>query len=192
MHAIYQLPEHQLGRYRQHLLNLDLESRRMRFGFTASDHAINQICDKIEQDAKAHNIFVIENSELAVVAAGHVAVFDGKMELAFSVLSDHRRCGMADSLMHRCLQWCQNRSLLQGQMVCLPTNTAMRSLAKKHGITVTSYDDESESVINLPSANLFTFLGEAYDTNAATLDHLGKLQSNFAQTAIKNLTFSIK
>lgn len=187
MHLVYRLQPHEYGRYRKHLLSLDEESRYTRFGFHAKDEIIEQLCTTFETNTREHKIFVIEDDDLNVVAAGHISLAGGETELAFSVLKEHRKKGMGSSLMSRCVEWCQNRNIKGGCMVCLSTNTAIKKLASKHGILVND-GGETLADIKIPDATPASVVHEVVESNLAKLDHLGKLQRSF----VKTITFPLQ
>ena len=180
-HLVYKLQPHEYGRYRKHLLALDDTSRYTRFGVMIKDEIINQLCDKFEANPQEHKIFVIEDAELDVIAAGHIALEGGETELAFSVLKEYRQQGMGSSLMSRTIEWCQNRNIKGGCMVCLSSNTAIKKLASKHGLLI---NDGGETLANIviPSATPASVIHEVVDSSMARADHLGKLQRKFVKT----------
>jgi GNAT superfamily N-acetyltransferase len=186
MHIVYRLQPSEYNRYREHLLKLDTESRYKRFGFHISDTVIDKLCDKFESDYKNHKIFVIEDEDLNVVAAGHISL-DGEVELAFSVHKLYQGQGMGSALMKRCIEWCQNRDIKHGCMVCLSTNAAIKKLAARHGILVNQGGDTLAD-IKIPESNPYTVYSEIVDSNLGRLDHLGKLQKKF----VKMLTFPLQ
>jgi len=189
MTTVLQLYGLDYTRYRQHLLKLDQTSRYMRFGFNISDEGINKLCDEIETHINMHKIFIIENSDLEVIAAGHIALDQNdwqKMELAFSVLEPYRNHGYASKLMERCLEWCRNRNITAGFMVCLSNNTVMKHLAEKHGIDMYNEEGEVMAEIRLPIGNGMTYMRELIETNLATMDHLGKSNAYTARKFIFN------
>jgi len=183
-HLVYRLRPEEYYRYRTHLLSLDNESRYTRFGIMVKDETINQLCDRFESNPKEHKIFVIEDERLRVVAAGHIALEGGETELAFSVLQEYRQQGMGSSLMKRTIEWCQNRNIKGGCMVCLSTNTAIKKLATKHGVLI---NDGGETMANIiiPEATTTSVIHEVVDSNMARADHLGKVQRNFIRSLYK-------
>lgn len=189
MHIVYKLIPHEYERYRTHLLKLDTESRILRFGFQATDAVIDSLCDNIESNKSQHKIFVIEDAELNVVAAGHIATVGGNMELAFSVLTEYRNQGMGDALLKRCLRWCQNRNIRQGYMVCLSSNMAMRKLAARNGLKIVQDGRDTEALVTLPDADVYTHMDEIISNNWSMLDHTGKLNRKIVRFALKSLTF---
>ena len=188
-HLVYRLQPHEYSRYRKHLLALDEESRYTRFGFHIQDAVIEQLCQGFEANPKEHKIFVIEDNDLDVVAAGHISLQGGETELAFSVLKEYRQQGMGDALMKRTIEWCQNRNIKGGCMVCLSTNTAIKKLAGKHGILIND-GGETLADIRIPESTPSSVINEVVDSNLAKLDHLGKIQRKFAKMITFPLLFS--
>jgi GNAT superfamily N-acetyltransferase len=179
-HLVYRLTPPEFDRYRTHLLALDKHSRYLRFGHHIQDEMIITLCDRFKANPKEHKLFVIENEELEVIAAGHISLEGGELELAFSVLKEYQGQGMGSSLMARTVEWCQNRGIKGGCMVCLSTNAAIKKLAAKHGILI---NDSGETLadIRIPDATSASVLHEVVDSNMSKFDHLGKLQRRFAR-----------
>jgi GNAT superfamily N-acetyltransferase len=186
MYTIYRLSAVEYKKYRTHLKQLDSESRYLRFGYAIKDEMIDQICDRIEQTPIKHRIFVIEDNDCQIIAAGHIAL-DSPVELAFSVLKDHQGQGMGSALMKRCIEWCQNRGIETGCMVCLSRNVAIKHIAKKHGVLVEEAGD-AEATLTIPKLNAGSVMHEIVEDNIAMFDHMGKLQKKFA----KMLTYPLR
>jgi GNAT superfamily N-acetyltransferase len=189
MHLVYRLRPNEYSRYRKHLLALDADSRYTRFGYMIKDEVIEQLCDRFEANPRLHKIFVIENERLEVVAAGHIALEDGETELAFSVLKEYRKQGMGDALMKRTIEWCQNRNIKGGCMVCLSTNTAIKRLAGKHGVLINQGGETLTNIV-IPQATPTSVIHEVMESNIARLDHLGKVQRNFVKMLTLPLQFT--
>jgi GNAT superfamily N-acetyltransferase len=150
---------------------------------------IDQLCTGFENNPKEHKIFVIENDDLDVVAVGHISLQGGETELAFSVLKEYQNQGMGSSLMARTIEWCQNRNIKGGCMVCLSTNIAIKKLASKHGVLVNDHG-ETLADIQIPDATATSVIHEVVESNMAKFDHLGKLQRKFAKMITFPLLFS--
>jgi GNAT superfamily N-acetyltransferase len=188
MYTVYRLTHIEYYKYRQHLKQLDEDSRYLRFGFHIKDSVIDTICDKIEQSPLKHKIFVIEDEECRVIAAGHISLESEPVELAFSVLKQHQGQGMGSALMKRCIEWCQNRSIKTGCMVCLSRNIAVKKLAKKHGVLIEE-SGEAEATLSIPSLNTGSVMHEIAEDNLAMFDHLGKAQRKIAKMFTYPLRF---
>ncbi len=186
-HLVYHLQPNEYDRYRQHLLRLDEESKFLRFGYYIQDDTIHKLCDKFEKNPKHHIIFVIEDNDLNVIGAGHISLENDELELAFSVEKAYQQQGMGSSLMKRCIEWCQNRGIKGGCMVCLSHNTAIKKLAGKHGILIND-GGETLADIKIPEMNATSVYNELVDNSLSRVDHLGKLQRRFA----KMITFPLR
>ena len=180
-HAIYKLPAYEMDRYRAHLLMLDKESKYMRFGFHISNEIINQLCDKWKLNPDKHKVFVIEDDNLEVVAVAHISLEDEVPELAFSVFKEHQGMGMGDALMKRAVEYCQNKGIKNGCMVCLGINDKIKRLARKNNVLVKTEDGDSVGEISIPSPTPVSFWHEYAEDNIGKLDHLGKTQRKFAR-----------
>jgi len=165
---------HEYSKYRTHLKALDLESRTLRFASPVSDLVIDRFCDKIETELNKHILFAIEDSELNFIAIGHIALEENNMELAFSVHKEHQGQGLGNKLMARCIQWCRINHHLEGCMVCLRSNSKIRHLCRKYGISVENEHDEALADIKLPPADLTTYIDETMDTQLGVWDYWSK------------------
>jgi GNAT superfamily N-acetyltransferase len=164
---------HEYPKYCTHLKALDTESRALRFSSPITDLVIDQLCNKFEADASHHVLFAIENHQLEFVAIGHIALEDG-MELAFSVLKPYQGQGLGNLLLQRCIQYCRTHGILEGCMVCVSTNAAIRHLCNKHGISVENDHGESLAKIKFDPAGIDTFIGETIDNNMSAVDWISK------------------
>jgi len=164
---------HEYGKYRKHLKALDLDSKVLRFANPLSDDVIDKLCDGFEAHPDKHILFAIEDSNLEFVAVGHIAL-DGEMELAFSVLKEYQGQGMGTKLMKRCIQYCRTYGILKGCMVCLTTNSVIKHLCAKYGITMENDHGETLADIVLPSATPTTYIEEVADSNLAVMDYWSK------------------
>lgn len=187
-HSVYRLQPNEYKKYRKHLMSLEQEGRYTRFGYAINDTQINRLCDRFEKNTKEHIIFVIENDDLEVIAAGHISLEGGYTELAFSVLKEYRKQKMGEALIERCIQWCQNRNIKKGNMVCLSSNIAIKRLASKHGLLETD-GPESFANIEIPNSNPYSYMNEMVDNHLSNFSHYGKLQKKFIKTATFSLLF---
>ncbi len=118
--------------YLDHLLRLDPESRRNRFGGTVSDGFIRNYVDmSIGLDAVVHGFFV--DGVLRGVAELRPlgSAFDQEAEVAFSIEKPWQSHGIGAALLERTLLTARNRGLKHLHMVCLSENRRMQQLARK-------------------------------------------------------------
>jgi GNAT superfamily N-acetyltransferase len=180
-YTIYKLPPSEFYRYRTHLLSLDEETRYMRFGFHIRNETINELSNRWELHSDKHKVFAIENDNMEVVAVGHVSLEEEPAELAFSVFKEYQGRGMGDALMKRTIEYCQNRGIKLGCMVCLGSNDKIKHLARKHNILVKTEEGEAQGKITIPSPTPASYWHEYIEDSVAKIDHLGKAQKKFAQ-----------
>ena len=120
------------GPYRDHLLRLDKDSRRNRFGGAVSDEFIlNYIELSLGLDAVIHGFFV--NGILRGVAElrplGNGLADEA--EAAFSIETPWQSNGVGTALLERTLLAARNRGIKLLHMACLVNNARMIELARK-------------------------------------------------------------
>ena len=124
--------------YRDHLLRLDGESRRNRFGGGVSDDFIHSYVElAIGLDAVLHGFFV----DGALRGAGELrrlgTGFAQEAEAAFSIEKPWQSHGVGTALLERMLLAARNRGLRHLHMACLAENRRMQQLARKFGAELT-------------------------------------------------------
>ena len=120
------------GPYRDHLLRLDKDSRRNRFGGAVSDEFIlNYIELSLGLDAVIHGFFVDGIlrgvAELRPLGNG----FADEAEAAFSIETPWQSNGVGTALLERTLLAARNRGIKLLHMACLVNNARMIELARK-------------------------------------------------------------
>jgi RimJ/RimL family protein N-acetyltransferase len=180
----------ELDKYKTHLLALSSDSRNLRFAYSAPDFAIEKFIDSVRAKFSDHRIFAIENDDLEFVAIGHISLQDNEMELAFSVLDNAQGKGYGTELINHCIDWCRNRRITKGFMVCLQSNAKMKQLAKKCGLKMNTEFGETTANIELDAPNSVTFTNEIITSNLAAFDHFTKATRKIANNSIQALTFT--
>jgi GNAT superfamily N-acetyltransferase len=117
--------------YREHLLRLDADSRRSRFGGAVSEAFIRNYVDlSVGLDAVVHGFFVDGQmrgaAELRPLGTGQ-----GEAELAFSIEKPWQSHGVGSMLLERTLLAARNRGIKLLHMACLADNRRMQQLARK-------------------------------------------------------------
>jgi GNAT superfamily N-acetyltransferase len=116
--------------YHEHLLRLDGESRRNRFGGAVSDECIRNYCDPSSlSDAVIHGFFV--DGVLRGVAELRLLGSGGEAEAAFSIEKEWQSHGVGTVLLERTLLAARNRQVKLLHMTCLAENRRMQQLALK-------------------------------------------------------------
>jgi GNAT superfamily N-acetyltransferase len=118
--------------YRQHLLRLDAESRRNRFGGAVSDEFILRYAESSAlADVIIYGFFV--DGVLRGAAELRLLEHAGDGEAALSVERAWQIRGVGTALLERVLLAARNRQIERLHMLCLAENRRMQRLARKFG-----------------------------------------------------------
>lgn len=187
MRHIRTLLPHELPKYREHLLRLSPEDRRMRFGHPITDDGVNTFADRLS--AGSNRILAHHDSSLQLVGAAHLAI-DGResVELAFSVDAACRGQGIGRDLLNRGLLWARNRSIRQVHVFFLAENKSMRWLAREAGMDIHVEAGECEASLVPPPATPVSVLSELTFEAQAMGDYFQSVNRRFTShpTAVPN------
>jgi GNAT superfamily N-acetyltransferase len=118
--------------YRQHLLRLDAESRRTRFGGAVSDEFIRRYAESAAlSDVIIYGFFV--DGVLRGAAELRLLEPAGDAEAALSVERAWQSRGVGTALLERVLLAARNRQIERLHMLCLAENRRVQQLARKFG-----------------------------------------------------------
>lgn len=147
-----------------HLLRLDRETRRNRFGTAVNDDFL---------ESYARTTFGVGGLVYAYVEAGEVRgaaelrgledIVAQTGEAAFSVETGWRRRGIGETLFGRLITAGRNRGIRTLYMTCLPENAAMRRLAHKFEADLVGGYNDVEGSLSTGAPTPFTILDEALD-----------------------------
>jgi GNAT superfamily N-acetyltransferase len=119
-------------KYRDHVLRLDVESRRNRFAGAVSDDFISRYAELSGGlDAVVHGFFIDGMMRGAAELRPLGSRFPHQAEVAFSVEKDWQSHGVGSALLRRTLLTARNRGYRQLHMACLADNRRMQQLARK-------------------------------------------------------------
>ena len=123
----------EIDQYREHLLRLDPQSRRNRFGGGVSDERIRRhVASATATNCVLHGFFVGGTlrgaSELRLIGS---SLFARKAEAAFSVELPWQSHGIGSALLERTMLAARNRAIVHIHMACLADNKRMQQLARK-------------------------------------------------------------
>lgn len=131
-----------------HLIGLSLPDRYLRFCSALSDSALTTYVDRMEMTKRDAVYGIIDIDQSSVVGVLHVARVEGDTaEFALSVDATRRKQGIGDMLFERGLLHCESVGINRIYMQCLATNQAIKRMAKKRGMAMTT--DFSESIASL-------------------------------------------
>jgi GNAT superfamily N-acetyltransferase len=129
--------------FRHHLLRLDPETRRDRFGATVGDDFLAAYADTARRlGTVVFGAFqAAEMHASAELRAVH-PMGDSMAEAAFAVEREHQHHGLGSLLMDRVITAAQNRGIGQLHMICMRDNGRMQRLAEKFGARLRMDDSE--------------------------------------------------
>jgi len=168
------------GPYRDHLLRLDKESRRNRFGGAVSDEFIENYAELSRGlDSVMHGYFV--DGVLRGVAELRPLgkEFAQEAEAAFSIEKPWQSHGVGSALLERTLLAARNRGIKLLHMACLVNNERMVDLARKFEAELTfdfgSVIGEVEAAHPTPMSVLREFVVDSTGFATALLDVQSRL-----------------
>ena len=154
--------------YLEHLLALDAEDRRLRFGVPLSSAAIAGYVDRIDFDRDS--LFAVHGNALALEGVAHLALGSELAELGLSVLPRARREGIGGALIRRAAEYAGNRSITHLYVYCLAENSGMVRLARQAGMHVVQEDGDADAHLLLPAATVLSITSEFIAERVALLD----------------------
>lgn len=119
---------------KQHLINLDDDSKRMRFGYSISDENISQYVEK-SLDTRT-NFWYAYVDEGKCIGAVHIALIGDTAELGISINQEFRGKKLSNNLFERALTHLKAFRISHITMQCLSENAVIQHLAKKYGLKV--------------------------------------------------------
>lgn len=150
--------------FRDHLLRLDKDSRRMRFAHGVSDAFIKDYADRMT-DMGSIVFGYFDNHVLCATAELRKLgdTWGSEAEAAFSVEAPYQHRGIGTELMGRVIRSARNRGVHQLYMSCLAENVKMQTIAKKHEAELRFEYGEVIGEIVPQDANYFSILAEEVD-----------------------------
>jgi GNAT superfamily N-acetyltransferase len=128
----------EFGKYAEHLLRLDADSRSNRFGGMVSDEFIRSYVGTIGGlDAVVHGFFVDGVLRGAAELRSLGTAQPNEAEVAFSIETPWQSHGVGSALLERTLLAARNRGIKLLHMSCLAHNQRMQQLARKFDAELT-------------------------------------------------------
>lgn len=169
--------------YRQeilsHLLQLDEDDRRLRFGTHTPDEVIEHYVERL--DFNRDVVFGIFDLDLKLIGMAHLAYLPEvkgqarSAEFGVSVLTEGRAQGLGTALLQRAAVHSRNTRIETLYVHCLANNKAMMHLAQKAGMLVEYAYGDADAYLKLPPANPATIVQEAANEQWADLDYALKV-----------------
>jgi RimJ/RimL family protein N-acetyltransferase len=138
-------------KFQDHLLRLDKESRRMRFGMAIDDAFIVNYAERISRFRSVIYGFFAGRDMCAAAELRMIGdSWHGEAEAAFSVERQYQDSGVGTELLGRMIVAARNRGVEKLYMNCLAENQRMQRVAKKYKAEL--YFDHGEVVGQLKPA----------------------------------------
>jgi GNAT superfamily N-acetyltransferase len=168
--------------YRQHLLRLDAESRRSRFGGAVSDEFIGRYAESSTlSGAVIYGFFV--DGVLRGAAELRLLEHAGDGEAALSVERAWQSRGVGTALLERVLLAARNRQIERLHMLCLAENRRMQHLARKFGAELSFEPGNVTGEVGAPRPTPLSIMRElvadSTDLATAMLDVPSQLAKRF-------------
>lgn len=154
----------ELGLYRDHLLRLDEDSRRMRFGMAVDDRFIEDYAARLN-DMKSLVYAYVEQGQVRAAAELRRLGFQmrGEAEAAFSVEKAYQDSGIGTELLGRVIRAARNRSIHRLYMNCLAENRRMQRVARKYDAVLHFENGDVVGELAPSTANYFSIWHEAVE-----------------------------
>ena len=149
------------GEFRDHLMRLDADTRRRRFGMIASDDFIGRYVEtSFNLDTIIHGTFI----DGTLRGVGELRILDDRKteaEAAFCVEPEWQGGGIGTALMQHTLVTARNRGIAKMYMTCLASNRSMQRLAAAHGASLEFEGGEVIGIVLPPDPSMFSGTREA-------------------------------
>jgi RimJ/RimL family protein N-acetyltransferase len=120
-------------KFRDHLLRLDKESRRMRFAHSVSDAFIEAYARRMTQYGSLVYGHLVDGKVRGAAELRRLGdTWGEEAEAAFSVERSYQDHGVGTELVGRVVRAARNRSIRRLYMCCLADNAKMQAIARKH------------------------------------------------------------
>jgi GNAT superfamily N-acetyltransferase len=168
------------GMFCDHLLRLDPESRRSRFGSPVNrDFIENYAARAIGPDTVVHGCFGDGALRGVAELRPFGKVFPFEAEAAFSVERDWQSRGVGSALFDRTVLAARNRGIRTVYMSCLATNRRMQALARKYEAELRFEADDVTGALANPGPSPLSLwrevMTEGHGFAAAILDLQSRL-----------------
>jgi GNAT superfamily N-acetyltransferase len=170
--------------FRDHLLRLDKESRRMRFAHGVSDGFIDDYAGRLgEMGSIVYGYYVDGELRAAAELRKLGDVWGREAEAAFSVEQAWQDIGLGTELMGKVIRAARNRGVRHLYMSCLAQNRKMQAIARKHGADLRFEYGEVVGDIVPQGSSYFSLLAEAVEDRVGYMMAVLDLQDRIVKAA---------
>ena len=174
----------EIERFRDHMLRLDLNARRMRFAHSVSDGFIEDYAGRVlDMGSIVYGYFLDGELRAAAELRKLGDAWGTEAEAAFSVEKDYQDRGVGTELMGRVIRAARNRGVRHLYMSCLAENTKMQAIARKHEADLRFEYGEVVGDIIPETPNYFSILAEAVEDRVGYMMAVLDLQKRLTKAA---------
>jgi RimJ/RimL family protein N-acetyltransferase len=157
-------------KFRDHLLRLDKDSRRLRFAHGVSDSFIEDYASRMGDMGSLVYAYVEDGEVRGAAELKKLGdTWGQEAEAAFSVEVAYQEHGIGTDLMGRVIRAARNRGVQHLYMSCLAENSKMQTIARKHEAMLRFEFGDVVGEIVPQGPNYFSLLAEAMDDRAGYL-----------------------
>ncbi len=170
--------------FRDHLLRLDKDTRRMRFAHGVSDGFIEDYAARMsDMGSIVFGYFVDGQMHAAAELRKLGDTWGHEAEAAFSVERAYQEKGIGTELMGRVIRSARNRGVHLLYMSCLSENAKMQAVARKHHADLRFEYGEVIGEIVPDDANYFSLLAEAVEDRVGYMMAVLNIQARLSAAA---------
>lgn len=171
-------------KFRDHLLRLDADGRRMRFAHGVSDHFIEDYASHIVGARTVIYGFVDDGQVRAAAELKKIGnIWGTEAEAAFSVEARYQGHGIGNELMGRVIRSARNRGIRHLVMSCLAENQKMQAIARRYEADLKFEYGEVVGEIVPQNPNYFSILEEAVQDRVGCMMAILDLQAKKSKAA---------
>jgi GNAT superfamily N-acetyltransferase len=172
------------NKFRDHLLRLDKDSRRMRFAHGVSDSFIEDYAARMnDMGSIVYGHYVDGEVHAAAELRKLSDTWGPESEAAFSVETGFQDQGIGSELMGRVIRAARNRNVQRLYMSCLAENSKMQAIARKHEADLRfEYGEVIGEIVPMES-NYFSILQEAVEDRVGYMMAVLDLQTRAVKAA---------
>jgi len=171
-------------KFRDHLLRLDKDSRRLRFAHGVSDAFIEDYAARMSDMGSIVYGHIVDGELRAAAELRKLGDSWGReAEAAFSVEKAYQERGIGTELMGRVIRAARNRGVRHLYMSCLAENRKMQAIARKHEAELRFEYGEVIGEIIPDGPSYFSMLAEAVDDRVGFMMAVLDLQHRVVKAA---------
>ena len=171
-------------RFRDHLLRLDKDSRRLRFAHAVSDAFIEDYASRMTEYGSLVYGHVVDGKVRGAAELRRLGdAWGEEAEAAFSVEKAYQDHGVGSDLMGRVVRAARNRRVRRLYMSCLAENAKMQVIAKKHEAVLRFEYGEVIGEILPETPDYFSMVAEAAEDRVGFMIAVLDLQSRMVRAA---------